>query len=133
MSDLVEFLRARLDEDERDAKAATPAPWEYDADDQIVYTMHDGPGGDLVGDEVAYVRRRGMEHIARHDPARVLAEVEAKRRILEEASGADWLPANARDDEPEYAYGIARAWNDALKLLALPYADHADYREEWRP
>jgi hypothetical protein len=22
---------------------------------------------------------------------------------------------------------------DTLKLLALPYADHPDYRDEWRP
>ena len=45
-------------------------------------------------------------------PERILAECEAKRRIVER-----W-----RELHP-----------DVLRLLALPYADHADYQQEWRP
>lgn len=48
------------------------------------------------------------------DPARVLAECEAKRRTVE------WLVMEPRDEQP-------------LRFLALPYADHEDYREEWKP
>jgi hypothetical protein len=55
-------------------------------------------------------------HIARHDPARVLAECEAKRRIVE-----------------MHAYQEEHFTPDELRALALPYADHPDYREEWRP
>lgn len=44
------------------------------------------------------------------DPIRVLAECEAKRRIVE------WLPE----------------WT-VLRLLALPYVGHPHYDEEWRP
>jgi len=53
-------------------------------------------------------------------PTRVLAECETKRRIVELC--AYWQrPVDGLDGE------------DILRLLALPYADHPDYREEWRP
>jgi hypothetical protein len=59
-------------------------------------------------------------HIATWDPARVLAECNAKRRIVE-----------------RYAFllehgdsGDAR-W--VLPLLAEPYADRPGYQENWRP
>lgn len=58
-------------------------------------------------------------------PSRVLAECDAKRQIVDmcgyhlEFSG-DVTPAS--DD-------LATA---TLHFLALPYADHPDYREEWR-
>ena len=56
-------------------------------------------------------------------PARVLAECDAKRRIVELAD---------RDDN--WRYGMhSEAIGEVLRLLALPYADHPDYREEWRP
>jgi hypothetical protein len=68
------------------------------------------------------------------DPAYVLAECEAKRRIIN-AAWADHLQI-----EGEWGYGRGRedlsALNDypeVVTLLALPYADHPDYDEEWRP
>jgi hypothetical protein len=54
-----------------------------------------------------------------YDPERVLAECEAKRQIVELANY--WL-------EPVDP-GIAGS--DLLHLLALPYADHPDYQQEW--
>jgi len=55
--------------------------------------------------------------------ARVLAECEAKRRIVE------LFP-----NHPDHSDGWGNAGGRVLELLALPYADHADYREdEWRP
>ncbi|MET8827527.1 DUF6221 family protein [Streptomyces sp. NPDC004610] len=56
-------------------------------------------------------------HIVRHDPARVLAETDAKRRVLAWALTAP--PSPSRDH--------------VLRLLALPYADRPGYREKWRP
>lgn len=56
---------------------------------------------------------------------RWLAECEAKRRIvadLEEA-GRD------QSGRHEEGYGLTTA----IKHLAVVYADHPDYREEWRP
>ena len=48
------------------------------------------------------------------DPARVLAECVAKRRIVE--TFVMWQ------------YG-----DTILSYLATPYSDHPDYREEWKP
>jgi len=67
-------------------------------------------------------------HIARHDPARVLAEVRAKRRVLEL-----WERENAK--RYEHAEGEARAWlmDEVVAALGLPYAARPGYNEEWRP
>lgn len=54
-------------------------------------------------------------------PARVLAECEAKRRII------NWWMAG-REGQP-YGHDTMRL----LGALALPYADHPDYDEAWRP
>lgn len=102
---LTEFLLARIAEDEAAASYASTRgdfDWEQDA------------GGWWLG---------FYDHYRRHDPVRVLAECEAKRRIVEvHAHNARWDDTNVGD--------WARA---TLELLALPYADHPDYREEWRP
>ena len=54
-------------------------------------------------------------------PARVLAECEAKRRIVEREPL--W------NDPPE----VRELYDDTLRDLAAIYADHPDYDEEWRP
>lgn len=63
----------------------------------------------------------------------LLADVAAKRRIVDEFGDAgEWLPFNREDDEPEYAYGRARALYDVLKLLAQSFADHPDFDPAWK-
>jgi hypothetical protein len=53
--------------------------------------------------------------------SRLLAECEAKRQIVEEcAEKKDWY-------ENSWGYRVI------LRLLAVPYADHPDYQQEWRP
>lgn len=52
---------------------------------------------------------------------RVLAECEAKRRIV----AWELQVAERAHLQPEQRV--------ILQLLALPYADHPDYRQEWRP
>lgn len=65
---------------------------------------------------------------------RYLAEVEAKRKILD-----DVLPTMRTDEQRiagEWGVGsdpVREASDDLLSLLALPYASHPDYREEWKP
>jgi len=61
----------------------------------------------------------GNLNVAAH--ARILAEVEAKRRIVDRAT----YMGEAEDRMGGYA-------DEFLSLLALPYADHPDYRQEWR-
>lgn len=56
---------------------------------------------------------------------RLLAECEAKRRIIEIVA---W-------SESEYYEADAAGPGDrrVLQVLALPYSDHPDYNEAWRP
>ena len=79
--------------------------------------------------------------------ARVLAECEAKRRIVEvfvAGDGrakaewqdySDWLEGKGTDERPTFAGPdpkLLPGLTAALRLLALPYADHPDFRDEWR-
>lgn len=82
---LTEFLLARIEEDEADA------------------------------------RERGVAA-----EALALAECQAKRRIVENLDGV-------RLEQPAirmYREGLAEV---TLRMLALPYVGHPDYREEWKP
>ncbi|MFE7966149.1 DUF6221 family protein [Streptomyces cellulosae] len=78
MDDLVQWLRAQLDEDERIARG-TGQPgtsWQnVDMDGEL--------RGDVNAGTVAYVpREETRAHIAAWDPARVLREIDAKRQAL---------------------------------------------------
>lgn len=64
MDDLIAFLNTRLDEDERLAKAIPVMDW-----NQQDWAELDGAID---------------QHVQNHDPARVLADVAAKRQIIEE-------------------------------------------------
>jgi len=119
--DLDQFLLARIAEDKRIAADAAVAAGRQEWD-------QDGDGPPHVA-----------EHVARHDPARVLAECAAKRRLV----------LACRDSRPDLHFLGARPNGMAdfpltpsdqhqlaaltLALLALPYAGHHDYRPEWRP
>lgn len=141
MTDLVTWLRAQLAAVERAAAAAVEASGEqcwsangnlYGAT-QTNNTIAVGPWGAEL-DEVA-------EHMARHDPARVLAEVEAKRRILDLHDGSHECSTLRRDtdwdgnptEEVDSCTWVAEGTCTTVQLLALPYADQEGYREEWRP
>lgn len=101
MSGLTEFLRARLDEDKQAARRALD--W-WDSDREAGY--------------FEWPSREASTHVARHDPARVLREVEAKRRMLDDVWGG-----------PDHE----EMWDHHVRLLALPYAQHPGYRPEWAP
>jgi hypothetical protein len=63
------------------------------------------------------------DHIARHDPARVLAECEAKRRIVERCTPLSDMQVRRQ------TRALA---TDVLCALASVYADHPEFQEEWR-
>ncbi|WP_329390218.1 DUF6221 family protein [Streptomyces sp. NBC_01716] len=108
-ADLGAFLQARYDEDEAAARVATPGPW--------------GPSGKSVidGDGIAFVEapRRDAAHIARHDPARVLRGIEAKRRVV------------GRINSHAAGMGVDEVHGDVLRALAAEYADHPDFDPSW--
>ena len=99
MSALVEFLHARLNEDEAWVEASllrrfAPIP-------------------------------QAME---RPDTAeRLLADIAAKRRIVE------LHRRNVEADDCWSCGWVKSLPCDTVRALALPYADHPDYRQEWRP
>jgi hypothetical protein len=71
------------------------------------------------------------EHIARHDPARVLAEVAAKReqlRICVAAMEAGEIPEHATWGDHAAGAEVAR---DMLAVMAQPFAGRPGWREEW--
>lgn len=131
MTGLVEFLTARLDEDERIARAASErAPWSHNADD---YWMITGTDGDVVVYDESAPTDAEAAHIARHDPACVLADVAAKRAILEEHSPqhSDLFP----EDGPQWCQTCSHRDNwpcPTVRALLLSYADHPDFDESWR-
>ena len=158
MNDLIEFLRARLDEDERVARAATPGPWRHNPGKQWLgpdafeaydlakgeeFVGHGGPSPftgcvAATGPASHPQSMADARHIALHDPARVLREVEAKRRILDmwESPEAAKHPGgvDGRDpDEQMRDVAVADAIDEVVRLLALGYSDHPDYQESWRP
>jgi hypothetical protein len=66
-------------------------------------------------------------------PRRVLAECEAKRRIVELAQGSvteiAWTAIGCSETTDP---GDTEAPEKILRALALPYAEHPDYREGWK-
>jgi hypothetical protein len=106
---LAKFLLARLAEDEAAQSAADgwhPTAWHRADCDSNSYS------------------------VGRCDcdiPARVLAECEAKRRIVELHSG------DSDDMCQSYAGNYVYEPCPTLRALASVHADHPDYREEWRP
>lgn len=123
---LTEFLLARIAEDEAVARAASDAlfddeDWQVDRDRDVLTER----GGALVA-TAAKSRAPLAEHIARHDPARVLAECQAKRAVV----AVCWTPDP--HTQPEAANGKCTECA-VLYSLAQTYADHPDYDEAWRP
>jgi hypothetical protein len=116
MSELTEFLLARIAEDEAVALVAATRDW------QNVVVMVSAGNGWAVESVFA-------DHAERWTPARVLAECEAKRRIINFAVRTEEAMAH------EYGGDVTDAdidGNDALLALAAVYADHSDYDESWR-
>lgn len=147
MNDLITFLRARLDEEERiieKIEVFTPLYWvTEDAAEGFVITVDELM--DMKQEDVDARRLPAAAKTKHPGPWRTLPdaafmrrEIEAKRRILDEHA-----------IEQTYAIGpeMTRVKIDVcvtcrnkhgipcatVRLLALPYADMDGYREEWKP
>lgn len=156
MTDLVDFLRNRYDEEEQKAQAAGESriAWLTYLDDQgqMHYTTV-AAGSATAGavDDVWVADGKELPAPSRvlvvYDPARVLRKVEAQRRIIElHPITTDVIddpaiyvkterqPFGCRTDHEFYDGETAGfGYCETLRLLALPYADHPDYDERWRP
>ena len=135
MVNIVEFLRARLAADEAAARACAevfPSPWDVSDRGHTAFVRADEPDYRVVVELEQSTAIDGwlgdrLDHIARHDPARVLREVEAKRRIVAHIAIVTRSP---------WPISVSSAYiadlNHLLQLLALPYADHPDFDPSWR-
>ncbi|MFF8406927.1 DUF6221 family protein [Streptomyces sp. NPDC015684] len=135
-NDLVAFLRARLDESAqiaRQAERATGsadwrADWRQVAENRFDARIISAPDKPVFD---GYGRIDAAEFASRQDPARVLADIEADRALLAQYEAV--ADMDTEDAEPEFAYGRAVGLGVAVCYRALKYANHTDYREEWRP
>jgi hypothetical protein len=110
---LTEFLLARLDEDEAAAREAARA--------EEATTVPAGSGAAAPG-------------VVRLSPARALAEVEAKRRIVTlayEATGLDMDGDVEREVNARRESGVEFVGERMLRAIVLPYADHPDHDDAW--
>lgn len=139
MTDINQFLRERLDDEEAVAKkAATQTSqsgnrgpgewWVKDGEPDSRYSSSVGgcrvyTNGDQ-GSNLLY-SLASVQHIADHDPARILREVAAKRAILKSAE----LWSNAAF--PDFDGGYACAMDDAVMILASAYSDHPGFDPKW--
>lgn len=146
---LTEFLTARIDEDERrlDAPAFMEAdsvrgPGWGDRGDCPICDKYQFEGTESATEDAWY------EHVDQaHQRTRVLAECEAKRRIVEHhqygmgrrlvwpgVSEEAYEVCSACYERSDDGYASnAKAPCMTLRLLALPFADHPDFDEAWRP
>jgi hypothetical protein len=151
--DLVAFVRARLDEDERLACACPLTEWVVQGPPPEAGIS--GPAGEMMlagrhtDDEHLWSllarptmhTGHALNHAARHDPARVLAEVEAKQILLDDHSSIHVVVDGYCAREGGECTHAGEAWCPwhgienclTLRALALPYAGHPEYREEWSP
>ena len=143
---ITEFLIRRIAEDEAaanraaqstdyhmlDSLSARIGPEWTSEDGMVLGGMNNGYPVALWDDEGSGTLRMApaaAAHIARHDPARVLAECAAKRRIVEECAKEEWVIAQGH--LTEWTEGGQAARTTSIHALASVYADHADYQQEW--
>jgi hypothetical protein len=118
------WLREHLDEDERIAQAN-------------ILKLNGGKGewtvdGMQVRDDRGHLIVRHTwpnegDHIARHDPARELREVEAKRRILDMYEAGRGRALSNAEDEAQF-YLLA----NVVKAMAIAFAGLPDFPEVLR-
>lgn len=118
---ITEFLLARIAEDEAHA-TRVPTDWLYPEDYPALEMTEIGPGHTLIV-----------------SPTRVLAECQAKRAIIARHSevsddgSPDPVPWDVTCSGGDYDIIRYPETCPELRFLAAVYADHPDYREEWKP
>ena len=112
---ITEFLTARLDEDESIARMADTG---------------DEPA------EAAPILPERQRHIDRWSPTQVLLDIAAKRTIVETYEELGRVLAKASDsgraDEASVTRNLFAGLQVAVLAHAMVFADHPDYRAEWR-
>lgn len=137
---LIEFLLARIAEDEKVARSVDLTP-----DTRGIYQRRTETGlyetytpsaaefyvmrvrtASEDGHPANVQDRPATDLFRTHDPVRVLAECAAKRKIIERVAMLD----EQGQDNPVFGYH-ATGVMIAVRILASVYADHQDYQAEW--
>lgn len=122
---LVAFLKARLDEDEAAARRVDTS-WRQDGETGVILAS-DGRNAE----ECAAAYWTGIaEHIVRHDPRRVLADIAAKRLLIKEYEGEAWV-SKQQGHKSGWTEGGLSARRTLLEAFAKVYDDHPDHQDKW--
>jgi hypothetical protein len=127
------FITARLDEEEKAALAALPADvccWAYErvsGSERLVEHVPDDDGDDM--ELIALFAGPGYaEHIALHNPARALQEIEGKREVVRLCA----LWADEPDVDPnDLVSPRAALARQVLACMALAWGSHPEYKPAW--
>ena len=153
MTDLVTWLRAQIDANEQGARAASPGGWTYGDVDSIAggslydesrmigslhYEQPTDHDGRIVRHLLEHEADANGRHIAVHDPARVLRQVAAMRKIVDEHAPRTTSYLDAPDETSCRRCGKPDEYPvpypcPTLRALAAVYADRDGYRPEWAP
>ena len=106
---IIEFLKARIAEDEARAKSCANGGWDltWRMEGTTVYPLYQMTDGSP--NEGNWIPEEHADFIVTNDPARILAECAVKRSLME-----------LYEDE----------W-ELHSQLASVYSDHPDYQEAW--
>ena len=133
MSEIAEFLKARLAEDEataREAASDDQAQWVATDLEPAVYVA-DSNMPVAVGPWGGPMDQADVEHIVRHDPARGLREAEAGRQLLASLKGAQEAFDNTLPGDYHRHAAVLAAWTQAARQRAAIWSDHPDYDPSW--
>lgn len=123
---LTEFLLERIAEDSEDAHCANE-----------VRLLRWSQDNNMIINDAGFMQR--------FTRSRMIAECEAKRLIVEQHVEHEsrvaayrsprWVDGMNDNDILNWrkAEAVCAATDSVVRALALPYANHPDYREEWRP
>lgn len=146
-AEIIEFIRARLDEDAglvetiREGRCPTPT-WVSEPNERgswpILREIDDSTPIGYIADG-----RWEVQHVVRHDPARVLRGVEAKRQLVDMhapdglvdlVSLYSWCTHCGRPLNVNEPCADLDPWPCRhIRLVASEWSDHPDYRAEWKP
>lgn len=134
--DLTVWLAEQVAGDERVARLASRGPWSVN-DRTFPESIHDADGDNVISGGEA--RIFDAFHMEAWNPARVLAECDAKRRIIarhapriaREGPNQGELICGCSDGTDEF---LSTTWPCAdVRDIASVFADRPGYRQEWTP
>lgn len=122
ITDLLDFTAERLGEDYNRAYGMQPSPWTVESGSDL----DRGPGRrrSAIRDATGEVLAVGLyaAELADANPEWQLRSIASRLAIVRTIREAVAMPA-----------GVGTVATDVARLLAWPYAAHADYRQEWAP